>query len=96
MEKKIPLNKREEVLKKIAKTKDGQAIREWMLDSINQIESVKNIPAKVYEEGGIRLNEEIIGRIWASQYLTSMVNKLLTLKTLTKKTEEDKIKDSCR
>ncbi len=79
-EKKIPLAVREEMISKIAKTKEGQMLREWMLDLINQIESIKTIPKDVFAEGGTRMNEEVIGRFWAAQYLTAMVNKLLSLK----------------
>jgi len=79
-EKKIPLASREEIIKKIAKGKEGQAIREWIFDLIGQIESIKMIPKDVFDEGGTRMNEEVIGRFWAAQYLTSMVNKLLILK----------------
>jgi hypothetical protein len=85
--KKIPFNERREMIKALAGTLTGQALREEIVDIMNDVGNVNKIPDYLFESNEV-LASETRGMRKARGYLQGVYNMLLPeeVKDTTKKT----------
>jgi len=71
---------RNEMLESLAKSEYGQAIREELVDLINNTSSVRNISKEIIEGEPNRLAIEVVARDNATYSLEELYKKLIPLK----------------
>ena len=76
MEKKLPLEERKQIIKELARGKGGQALREELVDIINDVVNVSKIPAYAFESNEI-LASETRAMNKAKAYIQAIYTKLI-------------------
>jgi hypothetical protein len=76
MSKKLPFQERRELIKKIASSKAGQALREELVDIMNDVGNVCKVPDYAWSNNEV-LASEARGRDIARGYLQGVYNFLI-------------------
>lgn len=76
MEQKLSLKEREQIIKELATGKGGQAIREELVDLMNDVVSVTKIPAYAFDNNEV-LASETRALLKAKLYIQAFYNKLI-------------------
>ena len=74
--KKLPIDKRRELLKKAADTQVGQALREELVDIMNDIGNVNKLSDGLFESNEV-LSAEVRGMKRARAYIQGIYNNLI-------------------
>lgn len=74
--KKLPIQERRDCLKALAETKTGQALREELMDIMNDIGNVNKLAEYLFENDAI-LSSEVRGMKRARAYLQGVYNLLI-------------------
>jgi len=74
--KKLTYEKRQEIINGLAGTQVGQAIREELIDIINDVGNVSRLTDADFENNEV-LSAEVRGMLRAKRYLQGVYNKLI-------------------
>jgi len=74
--KKLPLEKRRELIKQVASADAGQALREEFIDIMNDVGNICKVPDQCWSDNEV-LASEARGRDVARRYLQGVYNMLI-------------------
>lgn len=75
-EKKLPLQERKDIIKALANTKTGQALREELIDIMNDVGNVNKLQEYLFDKDA-ELSSEVRGMRRAKAYIQGVYNMLI-------------------